>query len=63
MCKLSALLVANLPRSSLREKLTELGVAGILAYGLLNTLYYIIAFLFFYLCVIHPPRGALSSGF
>ena len=43
--------------SSLREKLAGLGIAGILAYGLLNTLYYTVAFLFFYLCIIHPPRG------
>ncbi|CAI7818196.1 unnamed protein product [Closterium sp. NIES-54] len=39
------------------EKLKSFGVAGVLAYGLFNTVYYIFAFLFVFLYVAPSPRG------
>ncbi|CAI5462294.1 unnamed protein product [Closterium sp. Yama58-4] len=39
------------------EKLQSFGVAGVLAYGLFNTVYYIFAFLFVFLYVAPSPRG------
>ncbi len=41
----------------LKEKLAEMGMAGVLAYGILNTAYYIFAFLFFFIAVAKVPRG------
>lgn len=43
-----------------RERLAGLGLAGVVAYGLLNTLYYTAAFYFVWNYVAHVPRGAMS---
>ena len=42
---------------SLKERLGSYGSAGIVSYGLLNTLYYVSAFLFFWTQVAKVPRG------
>ncbi|CAI5504028.1 unnamed protein product [Closterium sp. Naga37s-1] len=39
------------------EKLQSFGVAGVLSYGLFNTVYYIFAFLFVFLYAAPSPRG------
>lgn len=47
----------------LREQLASYGVAGVVAYGLLNTAYYTVAFLFFWLCVakVQPGMGLSAT--
>ncbi|DBB15029.1 hypothetical protein WJX82_006232 [Trebouxia sp. C0006] len=42
---------------SLKARLRSYGLAGVAAYGLLNTVYYITAFLFFWTHVAKVPRG------
>ncbi|DBB02061.1 TPA: hypothetical protein ACH3X1_000636 [Trebouxia sp. C0004] len=42
---------------SLKARLRSYGFAGVAAYGLLNTVYYITAFLFFWTHVAKVPRG------
>ncbi len=44
---------------SLKARLRSYGFAGVAAYGLLNTMYYITAFLFFWTHVAKVPRGEL----
>ncbi|CAI5462693.1 unnamed protein product [Closterium sp. Yama58-4] len=43
--------------AELLGKLQSFGVAGVLSYGLFNTVYYIFAFLFVFLYVAPSPRG------
>jgi hypothetical protein len=45
----------------LRERLAGLGVAGVVAYGLLNTLYYTAAFYFVWTYVARVPRGGFCG--
>lgn len=40
-----------------RQRLEGLGLAGVVAYGILNTLYYIAAFFFVWKYVARVPRG------
>jgi len=42
---------------SLQQQLRELGAAGLVSYGLLNTAYYCVAFLFFWFFVANVPSG------
>lgn len=44
----------------MRQQIQGLGVAGIVAYGLLNTLYYSVAFLFVWLYIAKVPSGAAT---
>ncbi len=44
---------------SLKARLRSYGFAGVAAYGLLNTVYYITAFLFFWTHVAKVPRGEI----
>ena len=44
---------------SLKARLKSYGFAGVAAYGLLNTVYYITAFLFFWTHVAKVPRGEI----
>lgn len=46
---------------SLRQRLAELGLSGVIAYGLLNTLYYVCAFLLFFTTIADVPKGAPHS--
>jgi len=41
----------------LQEKIQELGAAGFVAYGMLNSLYYCTAFTFCWLFVAQAPKG------
>ncbi len=41
----------------LKDKIQALGIAGVAAYGLFNTLYYTFAFLFVWLYVAKVPSG------
>eukprot|EP00873_Tetraselmis_striata_P045212 jgi/Tetstr1/465476/TSEL_010160.t1 len=41
----------------LRQRLAELGLSGVIAYGLLNTLYYVCAFLLFFTTIADVPKG------
>ena len=41
----------------MRRQLQSLGLAGVLAYGMLNTLYYTTAFLSIWVWVLGAPRG------
>ncbi|PRW60029.1 TY4B-J: Transposon Ty4-J Gag-Pol poly [Chlorella sorokiniana] len=43
--------------ASLQQRLQSLGLAGVMAYGLFNTLYYTATFAFFWLVVAKVPRG------
>lgn len=45
------------PRVSLKARLRGFGFAGVVSYGLLNTVYYVTAFLFFWTHVAKVPRG------
>ncbi len=45
-------------RQSLRERLAGLGLGGLVAYGLLNTVYYTFAFFLVWRYVARVPRGA-----
>ena len=51
---------------SIREKLSAAGLAGLVAYGISNTLYYTVAFLFFWFKVAatytQPGQGLLESA-
>lgn len=44
---------------SLQARLQAFGLAGIVSYGLLNTMYYITAFFLFWTRVAKVPRGVL----
>jgi len=44
------------------DKLRELGLAGVVAYGLLNTVYYTATFLFVWLYVAKVPQGAGAAS-
>ena len=44
-----------------KQQLRSLGIAGIVAYGLLNTVYYGSTFMFIWLYVVKAPRGVLQS--
>ena len=46
----------------LRTQLQTYGVAGLLAYGLLNTIYYSAAFLIIWLYIVKVPRGTPLSS-
>lgn len=46
---------------SMRQQLAGYGLAGLLAYGALNTLYYSVAFVVYWTLVVQPERGAQSS--
>jgi hypothetical protein len=46
----------------MQQQLQKYGVAGVLAYGILNTLYYTFAFLFVWLCVAKVPAGLGVAG-
>ena len=52
--------------STIREKLSAAGLAGLVAYGLSNTLYYTVAFLFVWFKIaavtLRPGQGLLQSG-
>ena len=41
----------------MRRQLQSLGLAGVLAYGILNTLYYTTAFLSIWVWAVGAPRG------
>ncbi|CAG9463677.1 unnamed protein product [Pedinophyceae sp. YPF-701] len=41
----------------MQERLSQYGAAGVIAYGLLNTLYYTCTFLFIWVYVARVPRG------
>ena len=43
--------------AALRRQLQSLGLAGVLAYGLLNTLYYTTAFVSIWVWAVGAPRG------
>jgi len=43
--------------------LRSYGFAGVAAYGLLNTVYYITAFLFFWTHVAKVPRGEIFGAY
>ena len=45
-------------RISLAARLRSYGFAGVAAYGLLNTVYYVTAFLFFWTHVAKVPKGS-----
>lgn len=44
----------------LKERLGAYGFAGVASYGVLNTLYYVLAFLFFWTRIAKVPRGKNS---
>lgn len=44
-------------RVSLKARLRGYGFAGVVSYGLLNTVYYVTAFLFFWTHVAKVPKG------
>ena len=46
---------------SLRQRLAGLGLTGVVAYGLLNTLYYTAAFYFVWTYVARVPRGGYRA--
>ena len=46
----------------LRSRLNSYGVSGLLAYGLLNTLYYTLGFLIVWLYFAKVPRGQLIAN-
>ena len=48
---------------SLKARLRSYGFAGVAAYGLLNTVYYITAFLFFWTHVAKVPRGEIFGAY
>jgi hypothetical protein len=48
---------------SLKARLRSYGLAGVAAYGLLNTVYYITAFLFFWTHVAKVPRGKVFVAY
>jgi hypothetical protein len=43
---------------SLQQQLTSYGMAGLVAYGVLNTLYYTVAFVVYWTWVVQAERGA-----
>jgi len=45
----------------LRARLNSYGVSGLLAYGLLNTIYYTMGFLVVWLYLAKVPRGQLPQ--
>lgn len=45
------------PERRLRQQLKSLGLAGVVAYGLFNTIYYTVAFLFIWIYVAKVPSG------
>jgi hypothetical protein len=47
----------NQDTCKLREQLQSLGLAGVVAYGLFNTLYYTVAFLVAWFTVANVPAG------
>jgi hypothetical protein len=47
----------NQDTRKLREQLQSLGLAGVVAYGLFNTLYYTVAFLVVWFTVANVPAG------
>ncbi|CAL8464525.1 g4060 [Coccomyxa elongata] len=47
----------NVPSLSLKERLQAYGLAGIVAYGLLNTIYYTAMFTYMWTVVYKVPRG------
>lgn len=48
---------------SFRQRLEGLGLAGVVAYGILNTLYYTAAFFFVWKFVARVPRGDFPPAF
>jgi len=46
----------------MQQQLSRYGLAGMLAYGLLNTLYYSCTFLFVWVCVVKVPTGLGLAG-
>lgn len=46
----------------MQAQLQEFGVAGVVAYGLLNTLYYTCTFLFVWVYVAKVPQGRERAG-
>lgn len=46
--------------AAMKSKLQSLGFAGVLAYGILNTLYYTAAFYTIWVYVAKVPRGMLQ---
>ena len=54
-----AVFPATAGAAGIRQKLASLGLAGVVAYGLLNTAYYTAAFFFIWRYVARVPRGAL----
>jgi hypothetical protein len=49
----------NQDTRKLREQLQSLGLAGVVAYGLFNTLYYTVAFLVVWFTVANVPAGVI----
>ena len=47
----------NARAAAMQAKLSSLGLAGVLAYGLLNTIYYTAAFFTLWVYVVKVPRG------
>ena len=47
--------------AAMKAKLQSLGFAGVLAYGILNTLYYTAAFYTIWVYVAKVPRGLLHT--
>ncbi len=56
-CSRHDVLMHGSPSCRLQKQLQSLGLAGVAAYGLLNTGYYISAFLFFWFAVAKVPAG------
>ena len=54
--------VSSANRHSLKARLGSYGLAGVASYGLLNTVYYITAFFFFWTHVVKVPKGAVPAG-
>lgn len=48
-------------QAALQARLQSLGIAGVVAYGLMNTVYYTGAFLAVWLLVAKVPTGALFA--
>lgn len=49
---------AGVNRKTLKSQLATLGVAGVVAYGILNTIYYTAAFYLIWRYAARVPRGA-----
>ena len=50
----------NARAAAMKRQLGSLGLAGVLAYGLLNTAYYTVAFFTIWVYVAKVPRGNFS---